>query len=137
MKPSYILDNITLTMPDGRVFKRQCSAVIAQINQPVLLFSGHQDGDFITKKELKKNADVKAAYLSETGEVVKLNVTSFKFNVQLCGKFDAESENGGLTQEMMSRIEEASSGMKIFFYDVEVEMPNGAGHKIKAEYYLK
>lgn len=100
------------------------------IPAPVLQIGKYKTGDRMTKGELTANPTLRAVLPDFDFQLPKLNITSFSFNVQGSGQLDIQGTGNRLTPDMISRINNARRGQKVYITDVTVKTPDGRTHTL-------
>lgn len=103
---------------------------VKKIPTPVLQLGKYKTGDRVTKQEIQASNQLRAVLPDFDFQLPKLQITSFSFNVQGSGALDIQGNGSKLTPDMISRINNARRGQKVYITDVTVKTPDGATHTI-------
>lgn len=110
---------------------------VKKIPKPVLKVGNFKTGDNVTKAELTSTGTLRAVMEDFDFQIPALKISSFTFNVQGSGALDITGNGNRLTPEMISRINNARRGQKVYITDVTVKTPDGATHTLDATFRLK
>ena len=110
---------------------------VKKIPKPVLKVGNFKTGDNVTKAELTATGQLRAVMEDFDFQIPALRISSFTFNVQGAGALDITANGSRLTPEMISRINNARRGQKVYITDVTVKTPDGATHTLDATFRLK
>ncbi|MDO4217336.1 MAG: GldM family protein [Bacteroidales bacterium] len=110
---------------------------VKKIPKPVLKVGNFKTGDNVTKAELSATGQLRAVMEDFDFQIPALRISSFTFNVQGSGALDITANGSRLTPEMISRINNARRGQKVYITDVTVKTPDGATHTLDATFRLK
>lgn len=110
---------------------------VKKIPKPVLKVGNFKTGDNVTKGELTSVGTIRAVMEDFDFQIPALKISSFTFNVQGSGALDITANGNRLTPEMISRINNARRGQKVYITDVTVKTPDGATHTLDATFRLK
>lgn len=110
---------------------------IKRIPKPSLRIGSFKSGDQVSKAEITANPVLRASMEDFDFQIPALKINSFVFNVQGSGALDLNGSGNRLTPEMISRINNAKRGQKIYITDVTVKTPDGATHSLDCTLRLK
>ena len=110
---------------------------IKRIPKPSLRIGSFKSGDQVSKQEITANPVLRAAMEDFDFQIPALKINTFTFNVQGSGALDLNGTGNRLTPEMISRINNAKRGQKIYITDVTVKTPDGATHSLDCTLRLK
>ena len=91
----------------------------------------------MSKAEITANPVLRASMEDFDFQIPALKINTFTFNVQGSGALDLNGTGNRLTPEMISRINNAKRGQKIYITDVTVKTPDGATHSLDCTLRLK
>lgn len=110
---------------------------IKRIPKPSLRIGSFKSGDQASKTEITANPVLRASMEDFDFQIPALKINSFVFNVQGSGALDLNGSGNRLTPEMISRINNAKRGQKIYITDVTVKTPDGVTHSLDCTLRLK
>ncbi|MCR4828346.1 MAG: hypothetical protein K5864_02680 [Bacteroidales bacterium] len=110
---------------------------VKRIPTPTLKIGNYKSGDQVMKAEITANPVLRAAMEDFDFQLPALKITSFTFNVQGSGALDLTGSGNRLTPEMISRINNAKRGQKVYITDVTVKTPDGVTHSLDCTLRLK
>ena len=110
---------------------------IKRIPKPSLRMGSFKSGDQASKTEITANPVLRASMEDFDFQIPALKISSFTFNVQGSGALDLNGTGNRLTPEMISRINNAKRGQKIYITDVTVKTPDGVSHSLDCTLRLK
>ncbi len=110
---------------------------IKRIPKPSLRIGSFKSGDQVSKAEITANPVLRVSMEDFDFQLPALKVNTFTFNVQGSGALDLNGTGSRLTPEMISRINNAKRGQKIYITDVTVKTPDGATHSLDCTLRLK
>lgn len=110
---------------------------IKRIPKPSLRIGSFKSGDQVSKAEITANPVLRASMEDFDFQIPALKINTFTFNVQGSGALDLNGTGNRLTPEMISRINNAKRGQKIYITDVTVKTPDGATHSLDCTLRLK
>ena len=110
---------------------------IKRIPKPSLRIGSFKSGDQASKAEITANPVLRASMEDFDFQIPALRISSFVFNVQGSGALDLNGSGNRLTPEMISRINNAKRGQKVYITDVTVKTPDGATHSLDCTLRLK
>ncbi len=110
---------------------------IKRIPKPSLRIGSFKSGDQASKAEITANPVLRASMEDFDFQIPALRINTFVFNVQGSGALDLNGSGNRLTPEMISRINNAKRGQKIYITDVTVKTPDGATHSLDCTLRLK
>lgn len=123
---------------DGQVKHMGTKTIrVKKIPAPVLKIANFKKGDAVSKAELAANTQIRAVMEDFDFQLPPLKISSFNFNVQGSGMMDIQGTGNHLTPEMLSRINNARRGQKVYIQDVTVKTPDGQTHTIDLTLRLK
>ena len=91
----------------------------------------------MSKAEITANPVLRASMEDFDFQIPALKINTFTFNVQGSGALDLNGTGNRLTPEMISRINNAKRGQKVYITDVTVKTPDGATHSLDCTLRLK
>lgn len=110
-------------------FKYRCKSIPA----PILKFGKNEGNCSMKPEELRAIRGFKVAMKDFEFKIPPLVVTSYSFNIQGSGKSDIQVRNTDrFDPEMMSMLEKARRGQKVYIDDVKVKTPDGRVHTLNA-----
>lgn len=110
---------------------------IKRIPKPSLRIGNFKTGDQVSKTEITANPVLRVSMEDFDFQLPALKVGTFTFNVQGSGAFDINGTGNRLTPDMISRINSAKRGQKIYISDVTVKTPDGNTHTLDLTLRLK
>lgn len=110
---------------------------VKRIPKPSLRIGNFKSGDQVSKAEVTANPQLRVSMEDFDFQIPALKISSFTFNVQGSGAFDLNGTGNRLTPDMISRINNAKRGQKIYITDVTVKTPDGATHSLDLTLRLK
>ena len=110
---------------------------IKRIPKPSLRIGSFKSGDQVSKAEITANPVLRASMEDFDFQIPALKINTFTFNVQGSGALDLNGTGNRLTPEMISRINNAKRGQKVYITDVTVKTPDGATHSLDCTLRLK
>ncbi len=110
---------------------------IKRIPKPSLRIGSFKSGDQASKAEITANPVLRATMEDFDFQIPALRISTFVFNVQGSGALDLNGSGNRLTPEMISRINNAKRGQKIYITDVTVKTPDGQTHSLDCTLRLK
>jgi gliding motility-associated protein GldM len=110
---------------------------IKRIPKPSLRIGNFKSGDQVSKAEIKANPVLRVSMEDFDFQIPALKINSFVFNVQNSGGLDLNGNSNRLTPDMLSRIDNAKRGQKIYITDVTVKTPDGQTHSLDCTLRLK
>ncbi len=110
---------------------------IKRIPKPSLRIGSFKSGDQASKAEITANPVLRASMEDFDFQIPALRISTFVFNVQGSGALDLNGSGNRLTPEMISRINNAKRGQKIYITDVTVRTPDGQTHSLDCTLRLK
>lgn len=110
---------------------------VKRIPKPALRVGSFKSGDQVSKAEIGANPVLRVSMEDFDFQIPALKINSFVFNVQSSGALDINGTGNRLTPEMISRINNAKRGQKIYITDVTVKTPDGQTHSLDCTLRLK
>ncbi len=110
---------------------------VKRFPKPSLMVGNLNSGDVVAKAELTANPVLRAAMKDFDFQIPALRITSFNFNVQGSNQVDIPGTGNRLTPDMLSRINNAKRGQKVYISDVTVKTPDGQTHTLECTLRLK
>lgn len=110
---------------------------VKRIPKPVLKIGNNGTGATVGKSDLTAVAQLRAVMEDFDFQLPALKINSFNFNVQGSGQLDIQGTGNRLTPDMISRINNARRGQKVYITDVTVKTPDGQTHTLDATFRLK
>ena len=110
-------------------FKYRCKSIPA----PILKFGKYEGNCSMKPEELAAVKGFRVAMKDFEFKIPPLKVTSYSFNIQGSGKSEIKARNTDrFDPEMLSMIQKARRGQKVYIDDVKVKTPDGRVHTLNA-----
>lgn len=110
-------------------FKYRCKSIPA----PILKFGKYEGNCSMKPEELVAVKGFRVAMKDFEFKIPPLKVTSYSFNIQGSGKSEITARNTDrFDPEMLSMIQKARRGQKVYIDDVKVKTPDGRVHTLNA-----
>lgn len=124
---------------DGKGFRSMGSKEIRvkKIPKPVLKIGNFKSGDIVAKGELSAIGTIRAVMEDFDFQLPALQISSFDFNVSGSNKLDISGKGKKLNPEMLSMLDNAKRGQKVYINNVVVKTPDGVTHNLEASFRLK
>ena len=124
---------------DGKTTRSMGSKEIRvkKIPKPVLKIGNFKTGDIVSKQEIKAIGKIRAVMEDFDFQIPALKISSFDFNVQGSNKMDVSGTGMTLNPEMLSMLNNAKRGQKVYIQNVTVKTPDGITHNLDLTLRLK